>query len=311
MLSKILKLNQTFVSFLLYGIAIALILLQFHANLHTDFEWGAAGLFAVVMAALVGYSQWISFFNRTHYFEFFSLIAFALLVPNFSSFSFFAGFLFLMIILLQLLDEFDLGEKLLSPFDIGFFMAIACFLHPPFWIFCGFLLLHYLLLGRVMLRGLALCFLGILSFLLLIIELSILFNFSDLAPYLWNYFIPQISFHFNAKYLWLSPILALIVFGLNDYIQHINRHTAEKKMVFFNAIMFIPFAILYTILYSNEAEYAILFYIIPMALILSNYCLYASTKYKEITLLVFILSILLYKYAHLIKLPGILNDISL
>uniref|UniRef100_UPI0039A62FE3 DUF6427 family protein n=1 Tax=Ornithobacterium rhinotracheale TaxID=28251 RepID=UPI0039A62FE3 len=310
MLSKILKLNRNFVSFLLYGVAIALILLQFHSKLHTDYDWGAAGLLAIGMACLAGYSQWISFFNRTHYFEFFSLIAFALLVPDFSNFSYFAGFLFLTIVALQLLDEFDLSDKLLSPFDIGFFMAIACFLHPPFWIFAGFLLLHYILLGRVMLRGLIWCILGISTFLLLTAEVAILFNFTDLAPYLWDRFTPQVSLHFNINYLWLSPILAFTILGLNDYTQNINRHSAEKKLVFFNAIMFIPFEVLYTILYANESQYAILFYAIPVAIILTNYCMYAKTKLKEIVLFGFIISILLYKYAHLIKLPGVLNDIS-
>ena len=310
MLSKILNINQNFVSFLLYFISAALIFVRFSYMGEDSNGWISLALLFVNIALVLVYANFVSFFRSTHYFEYFFIIPMILLSGNFVNLPFFSGFLFLSIVILQLLDERDMADKILSPFDIGFFTMIAVFMYPPFWIFLVFLLLHYTILGRLQIQGLILSGLGVLTIALLFGELNVLFDFKGV----YSHFLSEIQSisipSVNLYYLWFIPIAVFLIISLIDYISNINRHSAEKKITYFNGLMFLIFTIIYYISYGGKTENSLLLFSVPIALILANYMLYAKLIYKEIILWGFIASILLFKYSHLIELPGLLSDIS-
>ena len=310
MLSRILNINQNFVSFLLYFLSAILIFIRF-SYLGEDFSnWASLFLLFINIALVLVYSNFVSFFKGTHYFEFFFISIVILLSSGFNNLPFFSGFLFLNIVILQLLDERDMADKILSPFDIGFFTMIAVFMYPPFWIFLAFLLLHYTILGRLQIQGLILSVLGVLTIALLVGELSFLFDIKGIYPH----FITEVEDlsipNIKSYYLWLSPIAIFLIISLVDYISNINRHSVEKKITYFNGLMFLVFATIFYIIYGGKTESSLLLFSIPIALILANYMLYIKLVNKEIILWIFVASVLLFKYSYLIELPGLLSDIS-
>ncbi|MBV7441149.1 hypothetical protein KRX57_06925 [Weeksellaceae bacterium TAE3-ERU29] len=295
---------------MLYFLSAILIFVRF-SYLGEDFsDWISLVLLFINIALVLVYSNFASFFKGTHYFELFFISIIILLSTNFNNLAFFSGFLFLNIVILQLLDERDMTDKILSPFDIGFFMMIAVFMYPPFWIFLVFLLLHYTILGRLQIQGLILSILGVLTIALLIGELSFLFDFKGI----YNHFITEVQNisipNIKPYYLWLTPIGLFLIISLIDYVSNINRHSVEKKITYFNGLMFLVFAIIFYIIYGGKTENSLLLFSIPIALILTNYILYTKLIYKEIILWTFIASVLLFKYSYLIELPEVLSNIS-
>lgn len=310
MLSKILKVNQFFVPSLLYIFSLGLVFLLFSSSNMLNGGWISFFLLGATLGMYVVYSNYVSFFKGTHYFEFFCLVAIILLIYRPVELRFFSGFLFLSVVLLQLLDERDMGEKLLSPFDIGFFTGISILLYPPFWVFSLFLLTHYIALSRIQLQGLLLSLLGILTMGLLVTEISVLFNISSI-PYHFLENIRLVFPSFLSTYsFWLLPIAVALISALIDYFKNINKHVVEKKVVFFNAICLLFFSFLFFFLYGGKSGNEGILIALPIAVLLTNYVLYCRPLYKELILWSFVVALVLFKYAHLIILPGVLKDIS-
>lgn len=310
MLSKILRLNQNFISTILFALWLGFFLMinraidvQLNAGLSLCLFTGSTGV------ALV-YAQRINFLKETHFFAFYYLVFILFFSCCLTDLAFFAGCLFLNVVLFQVLNEHDVFEKILSPYDMGFFAGVAIILYPPFWVFGVFLLLHYTTLGKIQLRGLLLAILGLMTVGLISAELLVLFDATDLFPIILGKFHLSPIAEISWNSLWLLPVLGIVGYGIVDYLLNINKQMVEKKIIFFNIAILLLFSAVFLFFYGGETENVWLVLALPIALLLANVSLYTKPIWVEVMLWVFLLSIVLFKYARFIELPGVLRDIS-
>ncbi|MXV38587.1 hypothetical protein GO491_07855 [Flavobacteriaceae bacterium Ap0902] len=309
MLSKILQINQNFIStciIILFGISMLLSTEAVFPYLTDSLSWILVLVF--VMILVISLNATVYFQNQ--YFTFYlMLLAFAFYQGH-NSLGFYAGLLFLSILQSQIIMEIRYGNAVLNSFDIGFFSGFMVLFYSPFIIFLVPLWVYYLILGKVEISKFLMHLLGLFAFFILFIELIAVFDWWGI----WNNLYHSLTFNlfeFSTSDLFLIPILMLLTVAALDYFFNINRHANHKKLIFFNSTISLLSAIVFLILWGGANKEYFLLIIFPAALYLTNYMTYnKELAKKEVYLWVLIISVLLYKFNQYIAFPSLFDNIT-
>lgn len=310
MLSNILGQKQIFISVLLF----ILFYVGFF-SINSDFEFnlfsGLSLLFVSFIAILgIVFARQILFLKKSQYFSFFILAWLLIFTANLQDISFYSGLFFLYLVFLSILATDYLNLNFLSPFDVGLFTAIAVILHPPFYIFLGFILLHYLFLSKTQFRQLLGCFLGILTTSLLYIEVIYLTDNTDVFL-VWQDELSLTYSFYQSNLLYLVPILFLLLIAFLDYTNHLNQKTPVVKQLYFSTILFSVFSTIYILFYSGDFYYSFTLLFLPIGLLLSNYMVYHKKLLrKELFLWVFIVFLILFAYKFSFNTPEVFKNLK-
>lgn len=310
MLTKLLKGNRNFIPaviFILFGILFFLL---------NGFEFSdtsrtiAFVLFILTILHTALTVNKFEYFRENFYLSFLLAVSFLLISCCFEDLSFYAGFFMLMIIFIQMLFTYQNETVLLNGFDLAFFMGFAILFYPPFWLFSIFLIISFVLKGKTETVQLILSVLGLITAAVLAFELILLGDFWEL----WNIF--KLKLNFNPvqpelKLLFLLPLLLGAVAGVTDYYKNLNRQSANKKLVYFDTLLFTVFAIIYVVLYGGTNPNAFLILIFPAALLTANFLTYNKVLWQnEVLMWSIVLGLLLYRFHQHIVLPEIFDQVT-
>lgn len=310
MIAKALKLNRNFVPMFLLTIWVVL---NYFINLNnfskeTSILQGVIVFFVAVAGIWQG--RILNFDRETYYFEFFLLLFLLFLDEPQANISFYAGFLFLYLVLYQRLLILTENNSWLNPFDIGFFMLIAIVLYPPFWIFGVYLIISFVIQGSTEFRKTLLFIFGVIVALVLIIEVVMIFDLWYVVKnhkklLLLNYI------EWKASYIYLLILLGILISGFTDYYLNINKQLVYKKIYVFNNIIFLIFCAIYIGLYAGKNSYQFLTLSMPFATIISNYVLNKkSIIIKESIIWLVIVILVFYRIAYYIEIPTLFDRIT-
>lgn len=310
MIAKALKLNRNFIPILLLTIWVVL---NYFINLN-NFSKETLILQGVSMFFVVAAGIWLgkilSFDRETYFFEFFLLIFLLFLEEPQANISFYAGFLFLYITLYQSLLLLTEHNSWLNPFDLGFFMLIAIVLYPPFWIFGFYLIISFVIQGSTEFRKTLLSIFGMITALILIVEVVAIFDFWDAIK---NHkkLLSLNLIEWKESYIYLFILLGILILGFIDYYSNINKQLAHKKIYVFNNIIFLLFCFVYIVLYAGDNSYPLLILSLPFATIISNYVLHKKNIIiKELIIWVVLLVLVLYRFAYNLEIPVLFDRIT-
>lgn len=310
MIAKALKLNRNFIPILLLAIWVVL---NYFINLNnfskeTLILQGVNMFFVAVAGVWLG--KILSFDRETYYFEFFLLLFLLFLEEPQANISFYAGFLFLYITLYQSLLLLTEHNSWLNPFDLGFFMLIAIVLYPPFLIFGVYLIISFLIQGSTEFRKTLLSIFGIITALVLIIEVVAIFDFWDAIKN--HKKLLSLNFiEWKESYVYLFILLGILILGFIDYYLNINKQFAHKKIYVFNNIIFLIFCIIYISLYGGEDSNQFLIFSLPFATIISNYVLHKKNIIiKEVIIWLVLLILVLYRFVYNIEIPALFDRVT-
>ena len=310
MLAKILKGNRNFIPimiFILFGLGF------FFLNFADFSEQDRNMSMILLILALLHTALIINhfpYFRENYYFTFLLSIAFLLIACCFGNLQFYAALFMLLIVFVHLLYSYQQEIYILNGFDLGFFLGFAIIFEPSFWIYSFYLIISFVVKGKTELRGLIITFLGLLTFAVLALEVIAVWDLWQI----YDAFIEQLKFNlfeWKNEYLFLFPILIPFVLGLIDYYRNINRQSASKKLVYFDALLFLIFAVISLILYGGNNSGFFLIILIPVILLISNYLTFNRIYWqKETTIILIIISLVLYRFHQFIKLPSIFDQVT-
>lgn len=250
------------------------------------------------------------YFKNNFYFTFLFALGFLLIGCCLEKINFFAGLFFLHLILAQILYKAQEESFIFNSFDLGFYMGLAIIFYPPFWVFGVFLLLHFIILGKTQIVNLIFSLLGMLALFILCIELMAIFD----AWYYWETFVNQLEFspiQLKLPHLFLIPLFLIAILGLGDYYSNINRQSSNKKVVFFAALLWFIFALVYLVLYNETNDNGLLLLLLPIVLFSSNFLNYSKMFWqKEVVLWIFVICLLLYRFHMFIKVPDLFDTVT-
>lgn len=310
MLTKSLRGNQNFMPILIFIVWCVGFFLQNVNKIDPNQKLLSFGLAATSVAIITWVVNGFPYFKKNYFFSFLFSVGFLLLGCCLENLNFYAGFLFLSIVIAQLLFVNQNEQMLFNPFDLGLYIGLAIIFYPPFWIFGVFLLLYFIFKGKTQIFGLVFSFLGMLTLFIVALELMAVFD----AWYYWDKFKEQFVFTpkvFDWDLLFLVPILILGIMGVADYFSNINRQSANKKAVFFDAVLWFISGVVFCVLYGADTANAMLFILLPIVLYLSNMLTFSKVLWKsELSLWLFIVSLLLYRYHSYIEIPELFDSVT-
>lgn len=254
--------------------------------------------------------DYFPYFTKNFYFTFLFALGFLLMGCCLEKVNFFAGLFFLHLILAQILYKGQKESYIFNSFDLGFYVGLAIIFYPPFWIFGVFLLLHFIVLGKTQIVNLIFSLLGTIALFVLCLELMAIFD----AWYYWEIFVNQLYFtpiQLKLSHLFLIPLILIAILGLVDYYSNINRQSSNKKVVFFDALLWFVFALIYLALYNEGNDNGLLLLVLPVVLFSSNFLSYSKIFWhKEVVLWIFVISLLLYRFHTHIKVPDLFDSVT-
>lgn len=275
-----------------------------------DKRWVSFGLMSVMVGLSAFVVNSLPYFKQNYYFIFLFALGFLLLSFSLESINFYAGLFFLYLIFNQIIFKNQHEAYLFNAFDLGFYMGLAVIFYPPFWIYAVFLILHFIVLGKTQYRNLIFAFLGLIAISFLAFELVAIFD----AWHYWDSFKENLSFttlDLRLEFIFLIPPILLTIIGIIDYYQHFNRQSSNKKVVFFDAILWMIFTIIYLILYNDSQLHGLLLALFPMLLFTSNYMTFSKKLWKvEILLWVYVISLICYRFHHIIEIPALFDSVT-
>ena len=310
MLAKILKGNRNFIPVMIFILSGMGFLLMNLTDIKGFERIASSILFlaAMVQAALTVNS--FPYFRGNFYFTFLIAIHFILLFCCAENLNFYAGFFLLSVVVTQLLFTYQKETYMLNGFDLGFFMAAAIIFYPPFWIFAIFLIISFIIKGKTEVRSLIITIIGLLAMALLAFEIMAVWD----LWYLWDWFTAGLNFNFfeaKLSHLFLIPLLIPPALGLADYYRNINRQSANKKMVFFDALLYAIFSIIFLVFYGGSLPYALLIPLLPMVLLTANFLTYSQTSWhKDAILWGTLVFLLLFRFHQHIDLPELFDQVT-
>ena len=310
MLAKILKGNRNFIPvviFILFGVGFLLLntpIIDVPHKIISSLIILSVGIHAGLIINKFPY------FKENFYFTFIVAMQLLFITCCFENINFFAGFLMLTVVFIQMLLTWQKEIYVLNGFDSGFFTSIAIVFFPPFWIFALFLIISFVIKGKTEIRSLILTFLGLVAFGILAFEIIAVWDLWHLK----DWFFQRLYFNFfewKNAYYFLLPLLIPPILGLVDYFRNINRQSANKKLVYFDAMLFAIYALICIILYGGNDQNFLLLLVIPAALFTSNLLTYNNIYWqKEVILSGIVVCLLLFKFHHLIQLPEIFDQVT-
>lgn len=310
MLAKILKGNQIFIPIFIMLLWIGL----FYWINDFNFYYLSSLLSVILMFVSVVVTVWtintFPYFKDNYFFTFLLAVGSLLLSCCFQDVRFYAGFFFVTMVIMQIFFTNQHEFYLLNAFDLGFFMGFAVLFYPPFWIFAIFLLLHYLFLGKTQLINFIMSFVGLVTFSLLFFEVLAVFDmwylWDDVKDYFYFYFFTP-----DWSYLFLTPLLIPYAWGIIDYFVNINRQTANKKMVFFDATLLFVIAFIFIILYGGNLIKTLTLALFPIFLFSSNFITYHKKIWiKEAMIWLVILGCILFRFKAYLEVPHIFEQLT-
>lgn len=317
MFSILLKKPSFFVQIVLVLLALGGISLTQYAsvqnviNLSNGEELLSIFLFILTLVSVLVHSTRFDFHKKSFFFQFLILSSLPFVICCFDNLNFYAALFFLSLVLFQILNHQEDARPWLNPFDLACYIGISALLFPPFWIFGLFILVHFITLGTPEFRKLFLAFMGLLFFTIFLAEVIFIFELDAVFDHIKNGLHP----HFitlSVNYLFLLPIAFLFVVGLVDYYRNINRKTNFDKRAHFTSLLFLVFSIICFVLYGATYPELILLPFIAIPFYISNILLHNSLPIRvDIYVVLYLASLLLYKYHHLIVVPQFLDNISL
>lgn len=310
MLTNILRGNQNFIPIIIF---IMWLTGFFFLNVNTITSEVQLISFALITLS-VGYLCFVvgnfPYFQNNFYFIFLFLAAFLFIGCCLENLNFFAGLFFLSLIITQILNKNQNEDYLFNAFDLGFYTGLAIIFYPPFWIFGIFLLLHFIILGKTQIVNLIFSLIGILALFILCIELIAIFD----VWYYWDIFVQQIAFKpftLTTSHYFLLPLMLIAAIGIIDYYSNLNRQSANKKAVFFDALLWFIISLIFILLYNGPNDNGLLLLLLPIVLFGSNFLTYTKIYWhKEVLIWVFIASLVLYRFNDYIKIPDLFDTIT-
>lgn len=310
MLTKSLIGNRNFIPIAIFILWVIGFFVIHVGDFNSDLHWISFGLVVFMVAVNAIVANTFPYFKQNFYFIFLFVVGFLLLTCCLENISFFGGLFFLYLILSQILFKNQHETYFFNAFDLGFYLGLAVIFYPPFWIFGAFLILHFIVLGKTQYRNLIFAILGLISIFFLAFELMVIFD----AWYNWDLFkeqLPLSPIDFKLEFLFLIPPFLLGLLGLIDYYSHFNRQSTNKKVVFFDALLWLIFAIIYLILYNDNQSQGFLLVLLPIALFIANYMTYSKKIWKkEIIIWIYIISLVLYKFHNQLQVPELFETVT-
>ncbi|MGI9527371.1 MAG: DUF6427 family protein [Weeksellaceae bacterium] len=310
MLSKILQINRNFIS---AGIIILFAsgMLAYADILGNDYHH-AISWFSILLSSIIAISSVNSMvYFRNQYFAFFYMLLVFAFFSGDNLLEFYAAFLFLIVIQTQMFLNISNGKAILNSFDLGFFSGFFILFYTPYIIFLAPLWIYYLILGKIEVRKFLLHLLGIFTFAFLGLELLATFD----IWYVWDDVVSLLDFNlvqFNSQQLFLLPIVGFVIIAFIDYVQNLNRHSNDKKLIYFTASFYLISTIVYLILWGGGNVDHYLLFTFPLALFLTNYFTYNKKNLiqKEIYLWILVVSVILYKISPYLSLPSFFDNVT-
>ena len=310
MLTKSLRGNQNFIPIMIFILwAIGFFLLNVN-NIDLNQQLISFGLMSVTVGSSIFVVNNFPYFKNNFYFAFLFSLGFLLLGCCLENLNFFAGLFFLYLILSQVLYINQKEHQVFNAFDLGFYVGIAIIFYPPFWVFGLFLLLHFVVLGKTQIVNLILSLVGTLALFILCLQILAIFD----SWHYWDDFVEQLSLvpmHLDLDLLFLAPLVLVAIVGLVDYYTNINRQSANKKAVFFDAMLWFLFAVIFNVLYGGNNDNGLLLLVLPVVLYTSNLLTYSINFWKsEVILWLFVICLVLYRFHPYIKVPELFDTVT-
>lgn len=310
MLTKSLIGNRNFIPISIFILWLIGFFVIHIGDFNFDQRWISFGLVSIIVALSAVVANGLPYFKNNNFYIFLFAASFLLLSYSLESINFYAGLFFLYLVFNQIVFKNQHEAYLLNAFDLGFYMGLAIIFYPPFWIFSLFLILHFIVLGKTQYLNLIFAILGLIAIFFLAFELLMVFD----AWYNWEIFKEQLMFtplEIRWEFLFLIPPLLLTIIGIIDYYQHFNRQSSNKKAVFFDAILWLIFTIIYLMLYNSSNQHGLLLALAPMLLFISNFMTFSKALWKtEVILWIYLLSLVFYRFHHQIEVPELLESVT-
>lgn len=185
-----------------------------------------------------------------------------------------------------------------SAFDIGVFLSFAILLNPIL-IFLGVIIfIYFLTLKAVEPKVPILGILGFIVPILIVAQVSFLLDYYFILDFYKEQLTPHII-QPQLKYIFLVPIVVIVVLSFINHIKNVNKLTAQKKRIYsLIHLMFITILVTF-IFFGEDKDTFLAFLSYSIMTMLSRYFVESKPKIEwlnEALIWIYMISLLIYNF---------------